>query len=105
MAIPEKTGRNQDGTFTKGVSGNPAGKPKGARHQLTENFVKALNDEEPPPLPTESFTAYLTPFEVRIIESFAVFFANATVFLTYDFLTPPLKTINESVMNDTESIA
>lgn len=43
--MPEKTGRNQDGTFVKGVSGNPAGKPKGARHQLTENFVKALNDD------------------------------------------------------------
>lgn len=43
--MPENTGRNQDGTFTKGVSGNPAGKPKGARHQLTENFVKALNDD------------------------------------------------------------
>lgn len=43
--MPENTGRNQDGTFTKGVSGNPAGKPKGARHQLTENFVKALSDD------------------------------------------------------------
>lgn len=43
--MPENTGRNQDGTFPKGVSGNPAGKPKGARHQLTENFVKALNDD------------------------------------------------------------
>lgn len=43
--MPENTGRNQDGTFIKGVSGNPAGKPKGARHQLTENFVKALNDD------------------------------------------------------------
>lgn len=43
--MPENTGRNQDGTFVKGVSGNPAGKPKGARHALTENFVKALHDD------------------------------------------------------------
>lgn len=67
--------------------------------------VNPLNDEEPPPLPIESFTAYLLPFKVSIIESLDVFFTNDTVFLTYDFLTPPLKTINESVMNDTESIA
>lgn len=39
---PDNTGRNQDGTFAKGVSGNPAGKPKGARHKLSENFFKDL---------------------------------------------------------------
>lgn len=28
-----------------GQSGNPAGKPKGARHKLTEAFVQALHDD------------------------------------------------------------
>lgn len=41
-AFPENTGRNQDGTFAKGVSGNPAGKPKGARTKLTESFLDVL---------------------------------------------------------------
>jgi len=41
-ATPKNTGRNQDGTFAKGVSGNPAGKPKGARTKLTESFLDAL---------------------------------------------------------------
>jgi hypothetical protein len=39
---PANTGRNQDGTFAPGVSGNPAGKPKGARHKLSESFIEAL---------------------------------------------------------------
>jgi Family of unknown function (DUF5681) len=34
-AQPGNSGRNQDGTFAKGVSGNIAGKPKGARHRAT----------------------------------------------------------------------
>lgn len=31
--------------FKPGQSGNPAGKPKGARHALTNDFVKALADD------------------------------------------------------------
>jgi Family of unknown function (DUF5681) len=34
-ARPENAGRNQDGTFAKGYSANPTGKPKGARHKAT----------------------------------------------------------------------
>lgn len=32
---PVNTGQKQGGKFPKGVSGNPAGKPKGARHKST----------------------------------------------------------------------
>lgn len=39
---PDVTGRKQDGTFAKGVSGNPAGRPKSARSKLSEDFFKAL---------------------------------------------------------------
>ena len=39
------TGRKQDGTFQKGKSGNPAGKPKGARHKTTM-AIQALMDGE-----------------------------------------------------------
>lgn len=42
---PETTGRNQDGTFAPGVSGNPAGRPRGSRHKLAEDFCKALLDD------------------------------------------------------------
>jgi hypothetical protein len=42
---PESTGRKQDGTFAPGVSGNPAGRPKGSRHKLSEDFFKALADD------------------------------------------------------------
>lgn len=34
-AEPENSGKIQSGRFTPGVSGNPAGKPKGARHKAT----------------------------------------------------------------------
>lgn len=38
---PENTGitRNEDGTFPPGVSGNPGGRPKGARCKFGEAFV------------------------------------------------------------------
>ena len=32
---PEKTGRQQAGKFAPGVSGNPDGRPRGARHKTT----------------------------------------------------------------------
>ena len=32
---PDKAGRQQDGRFAKGVSGNPAGRPLGSRHRAT----------------------------------------------------------------------
>ncbi len=45
MAGPETTGRKQAGRFPKGTSGNPAGRPKGARHQATL-AAEALLDGE-----------------------------------------------------------
>lgn len=45
---PESTGENQvvdprsKGWFKPGQSGNPAGKPKGARDKLDRSFVRAL---------------------------------------------------------------
>lgn len=39
---PVTTGRKQDGTFAPGVSGNPNGRPKSARHKLGEKFLDAL---------------------------------------------------------------
>lgn len=35
MAGPETTGRKQGGKFARGESGNPAGRPAGARHKVT----------------------------------------------------------------------
>jgi hypothetical protein len=43
--MPENAGRKQGGRFRKGQSGNPAGKPKGARHKATL-AVDALLDGE-----------------------------------------------------------
>lgn len=43
--MPDDTGRKQDGTFAPGHSGNPNGRPKGARAKLSENFCQALLDD------------------------------------------------------------
>lgn len=42
---PENTGRKQDGKFLQGQSGNPAGKPKGARHKATLAVQELLEGE------------------------------------------------------------
>lgn len=44
---PENTGAIKDelGRFLPGVSGNPAGKPKGARTKLGEQFLSALQED------------------------------------------------------------
>ena len=43
---PENTGPKQADTWFKpGQSGNPAGRPKGARSRLQENFLAALAEK------------------------------------------------------------
>jgi hypothetical protein len=46
MTDPENTGQEQaDTKFKPGVSGNPAGRPKGSRSKLGEAFLKELLDD------------------------------------------------------------
>jgi hypothetical protein len=42
---PANTGGNQETRWSKGQSGNPAGKPKGARHRLTLLAETLMEDE------------------------------------------------------------
>jgi hypothetical protein len=42
---PEKTEPKQDTRFKPGQSGNPAGRPKGARSRLGETFIQALAED------------------------------------------------------------
>ena len=44
-STPEETGQKQDGRFRPGASGNPAGRPKGARSRLGEQFIQCLADD------------------------------------------------------------
>lgn len=42
----EDTGRNPNGTFKKGVSGNPAGRPKNTLKDYVRNKFMQMSDEE-----------------------------------------------------------
>jgi hypothetical protein len=42
---PENTGEKQAGRFRKGQSGNPAGKPRGARHATTVLAERLMHDD------------------------------------------------------------
>lgn len=47
MGAPEDTGPIKDelGRFVPGTSGNPSGRPRGARTKLGEMFLEALRDD------------------------------------------------------------
>jgi hypothetical protein len=42
---PANSGRNADGTFAKGNSANPAGKPKGTLHRTTRAVLEMMQGE------------------------------------------------------------
>jgi hypothetical protein len=44
-ATPANSGRNADGTFAKGNSANPAGKPKGTLHRTTRAVLEMMQGE------------------------------------------------------------
>jgi hypothetical protein len=44
-AEPANSGRNADGTFAKGNSANPAGKPKGTLHRATRAVLAMMEGE------------------------------------------------------------
>jgi hypothetical protein len=44
-AEPANSGKNADGTFAKGNSANPAGKPKGTLHRTTRAVLAMMEGE------------------------------------------------------------
>lgn len=42
----ENTGRNPDGTFKSGVSGNPSGRPKGTMKEYLRRKFMEMSDED-----------------------------------------------------------
>ena len=44
-SAPDGTGAKQDTRFKPGQSGNPSGRPKGARNKLNETFMHALAED------------------------------------------------------------
>jgi hypothetical protein len=42
QAAPDNTGPKEDTRFKPGVSGNPSGRPRGAKNKLGEDFIEAL---------------------------------------------------------------
>ena len=45
-AIRPQTGRNEDGTFKEGVSGNPSGRPKGTMKDYLRRKFMDMSDED-----------------------------------------------------------
>ena len=63
-SITKDTGRNEDGTFKPGVSGNPLGRPKGTMKDYLRRKFMEMTDEE-----KERFAKMLAPdMQIRLAE-------------------------------------
>lgn len=63
-AIRKNTGRNEDGTFKPGVSGNPSGRPSGTMKDYLRRKFMNMTDEE-----KEAFAKDISPeMQVKFAE-------------------------------------